>query len=299
MTSEQKICILTSIRHLRILIMDRLHPIDKTPTSTDIHFRVNYPSQWDYLDQFYPIGLNEIGSAELLDRKDTKYILRNDHLQVLLSGLETKYRILEIQGRRRSHYKTSYYDTPDYSFFHQHQNGAGQRWKIRQRSYLDSNLSYLEVKFKDNRKRTWKKRLRIIGRLQNEIIRSNKFLISHSPYTLADLNHCLDVWYTRTTLVRKDYQERITLDNQLFFYKDFHSYDLSGLMVIEVKQGVYDPQSPFMAHLKENKVHPTRFSKYCIGTIFLNPAIKHNRFKSILHKIDSLLGEGYQYERAH
>ena len=112
-------------------------------------------SLWSFssrLNQFSPIPLEQLGKAALMDRLETKYIFRSDNIFNFLSGLESDYQILEIKGQRICSYRTVYYDTADFRFFQQHQNGSGQRWKIRQRTYLDSQANFLEVKYKDNRK---------------------------------------------------------------------------------------------------------------------------------------------------
>lgn len=40
------------------------------------------------------------------------------------------------------------------TFYHDHHNGKLNRFKIRQREYMDTKTSFLEVKFKNNQRRT-------------------------------------------------------------------------------------------------------------------------------------------------
>ena len=63
------------------------------------------------------------------------------------------YKCVEIENKRVSQYQTLYYDTKDMKLYNEHHNGHLNRYKIRHRTYVDSNLSFLEVKFKNNKGR--------------------------------------------------------------------------------------------------------------------------------------------------
>jgi hypothetical protein len=263
-------------------------------------FPVLDDSLWSFqsrLNQFSPISLEQLGKAALMDRQETKYIFRKDHILNFLFGLESEYRVLEIEGQRGCSYRTEYYDTADFHFFQQHQNGSGQRWKVRQRTYLDSQANFLEVKYKDNRKRTRKSRIQTDVTLNHILENENAFLSANAPHSMAELHPKLEVWYTRTTLVKNEGLERVTLDSQLNYSNGKISQDLEGLMIAEIKQAAYNPTSPFMAQMKMGGVRPSPFSKYCIGISLLYPEIKHNRFKPVLHHISNLLGGDITNER--
>lgn len=263
-------------------------------------FPVLDDSLWSFqsrLNQFSPISLEQLGKAALMDRQETKYIFRKDHILNFLFGLESEYRVLEIEGQRGCSYRTEYFDTADFHFFQQHQNGSGQRWKVRQRTYLDSQANFLEVKYKDNRKRTRKSRIQTDVTLNHILENENAFLSANAPHSMAELHPKLEVWYTRTTLVKNEGLERVTLDSQLNYSNGKISQDLEGLMIAEIKQAAYNPTSPFMAQMKMGGVRPSPFSKYCIGISLLYPETKHNRFKPILHHISNLLGGDITNER--
>lgn len=250
------------------------------------------------LDRFTPIYLEQLGKAALMDRLETKYIFHRDQILDSLPELETKYRILEIGGQRICSYRTVYYDTDDFLFFQQHQNGSGQRWKIRQRTYLDTQVNFLEVKFKDNRKRTRKSRVQANFDLDRILQNEKDFLSTNGPLYQPELSPKLEVRYTRTTLVNNNGLERVTLDNELLFSNGIISCNLAGLMIAEIKQGFFKPTSPSISQLKKAGVRPSPFSKYCIGISLINQEIKHNRFKPILHHVRNLLGGEIKYERA-
>jgi len=256
-------------------------------------FPVFIDGKWSFqssLSQFNPIYLTQMGKAALMNRLETKYIFNRDQISDFLFELKNDYRVLEIRGQRICGYRTVYYDTADFYFFQQHQNGSGKRWKIRQRTYLDSQANFLEVKFKDNRKRTQKNRVQADFNLEHILENQETFLSAYAPRSLTELDPKLEVRYTRTTFVKNDGQERVTLDSQLSYFNGKDSQDLDGLLIAEIKQAAYDPTSPFMAGIKKRGIRPSPFSKYCIGTSLLYPDIKHNRFKPTLHHVSSLLG---------
>lgn len=248
---------------------------------------------------FSSLSLEELGTASLLERQETKYLLPMNRLEILLNGLEVEYRILEIQGRRSFDYRSVYFDTPGRLFYKQHQTGALPRWKIRQRIYLNSGMIYFEVKTKDNRGITRKNRQPIHGPIKQINDETRRFLEVYYPGRTDALIPVLETRYSRITLARVAGGERITLDHQLRFSQGAHSQSLPDLVVAEVKQSRLNPRSPFMSQLKQIGVRPGSFSKYCIGSTLLDPTLKHNRFKPTLLQIATLGGRGKHHEWTH
>lgn len=262
------------------------------------HYRMDTGSTQDVLNLFQPLSLKDLGRAALMDRQETKYIFLQKQVLSILPDLAIDYDALEIEGKRTANYRTVYYDTADRQFFHQHLNGAGTRWKVRQRCYLDTGISFLEVKTKNNRRRTQKVRQPIeVTRDRNPPI-SDDLIRSLTPFSREDLIACLEIIYSRTTLVKKDQAERVTIDQGLVFSDGFTIRDLPGLMVAEVKQDSFNPGSPLFGALRSQAIRPTPFSKYCVGTILVNPVIKHNRYKPIMRRIGNLIeGEYHEWTR--
>lgn len=249
------------------------------------------PPKNNHLALFSHLSLEDLGPGSLLDRKETKYIFSKDRMKSLLHGLETDYSVLEVNRRRSFDYHSVYFDTPERTFYRQHQTGALPRWKIRQRTYLNSGISFLEVKYKDNRKATHKTRQQISSPTGALFEGAGLLQEAYFPAQIDSLMPVLETRYSRITLVLNDKKERITIDRQLGFSYDGHSQSLSGLVVAEIKQEHLNPRSPFIKQMKEIGIRPGPFSKYCIGSTLLDPTLKHNRFKPILHQIASL-GEG-------
>lgn len=240
------------------------------------------------LDLFSTLSLQELGDAALLDRKEIKTLFSDNWLQSILPGLESEYQVLEIEGRRSFDYLSVYFDTPDRDFYKQHQAGARPRWKVRQRTYLNTGISFWEVKRKDNRNLTHKTRQQIKGPIDLQLILNRLLDRSQYPGKIPHLKPVLETRYTRITMVHKSRQERITLDRHLRFSDGKCSRPLSNLVVAEIKQNRLNLRSPFLIHSKQVGGQPSRFSKYCLGSLLFDPTLKYNRFKPIIMKIKSL-----------
>ncbi len=230
------------------------------------------------LDQFEPITLEEMDSVKLLNRTDTKFVIKRSVFEKILPELNPFYKTLEIKGKRIAKYKTLYFDTPDFLFYNHHHNERPDRYKVRMRKYVDSELCFLEIKHK-KKGRTIKSRIRIEDFEENLSSESDTFIkdvIPH-PYVLTTKlwNH-----FHRITLVNKVDTERLTLDIGLGFSWENQQLQLGEVIIGEVKQERVDRHSPFMVLLKKNGVRPLRMSKYCIGAGMLYPDLKKNRFKA-------------------
>jgi hypothetical protein len=251
------------------------------------------------LRRFDPIALDEMGNVALLRRTDTKYVMSAGELALALSRLAADYRILEIAGRRRHHYQTLYFDTPDLMLYRQHHSGRRNRYKVRERAYQDSDLVYLEVKHKLGRHTTRKSRVRT-ARMSAQIGPGVKpFLREHYPYAIEGLRPTLLNAFERITLVSKESIERLTLDVAIGFrWEDTHEM-LDGLAIAELKQDGFSADSPFVRQMRALGVRPGPVSKYCTGISLLYPDAKTNRFKPRLRRIQKAMQGGSDGRRTH
>ena len=87
-------------------------------------------------------------SVKLLNRTDTKFIFNKDLFDSILSKIKNDYQILTINNNKTASYRTLYFDTDQFKFYNDHHNKRGNRYKVRIRKYLDSDLCFLEIKNK-------------------------------------------------------------------------------------------------------------------------------------------------------
>ena len=257
----------------------------------------------ELLSTYAPITLDEMSGIKLMNRTDTKFVTTVDRLRLLLESARHDYRAQEIGGKRIARYYTAYFDTPDNNMYIVHQNGHAGRQKLRIRSYVDTGQNFLEVKTKNNHGRTKKKRVDMEGfdptapdhgirfLRQDEQYRSyDAFLRKHLRYDPTVLTEHLENHFDRITLVNKAKTERVTIDSGLCFHniQTGRDMDLTGLVIIELKRDGLQP-SPILGMLRELRIKPCGFSKYCMGSALTNPSLKRNNFKERLRLVDRLL----------
>ncbi|MBK8925280.1 MAG: polyphosphate polymerase domain-containing protein [Crocinitomicaceae bacterium] len=238
------------------------------------------------LQGFQPISLKEMDAVKLMNRTDTKFVLSRSFFNSILPQLADSYRVLEIEGKKLSSYRTLYYDTERFQLFLDHHNGRGNRFKVRIRNYVESNLFYLEIKNKFK------------GRTDKRRTKVKDFELELSENSIAYINKVIGrevslvpkLWnsFQRITLVNTKEIERLTLDLNLTFEWKDNKRVFDNIVVAELKQENVNRNSLFYTLMKNNGVRPNSMSKYCVGGITLNPQLKANNFKDKLLLIDKL-----------
>ena len=239
------------------------------------------------LQTFEAISLSEMDSVALMDRTDTKYALREEMLPSFLKVLNSSYRVLEVNDHRISRYESLYFDTANFNLYHNHRRERLNRFKIRYRTYVESNLHFFEVKFKNNKGRTVKQR---IPHDRDEKIDGEAKIFFQNNFTInpESLENKLKVHFSRITLVNKFAPERVTIDLHLSFINKVQDHLIKNLIIAEVKQG--KPfVSPFVRLMKNYHVRVGGISKYCFGVMTLYPEQPFNNFKPELIQLKKII----------
>ncbi|MBR0310391.1 MAG: polyphosphate polymerase domain-containing protein [Paludibacteraceae bacterium] len=252
----------------------------------------------DILQQFAPITLQEMEAVKLMNRIDTKYVMPMSLLPQLLQLAQQDYFVQAINGKRTGDYDTVYYDTEDLEMYIRHHDRQLVRQKIRVREYVDSHLFFLEVKRKNNKGRTKKKRISIpsftltpdtVG--QGKLTwRVDDFLAAKSWYHFEQITPRLRTAFTRITLVNTQKTERLTIDTALAFtnLRSCRMVTYPEMVIVELKRDGNVP-SPMIGIMQQLRIKPLKISKYCIGTAMTTPEVKQNRFKLKIRKLAKLL----------
>ena len=231
--------------------------------------------------------LAEMNSVSLMKRVDTKFILKESQLLEVLSKLYKDYKILQIDQERLMKYSTLYFDSQNKKCFKDHHNGKLNRYKIRMRKYLVSDICFLEIKKKNNLGITNKIR-RQIKDFETDLTLDSKEFITNSNINNIFLEPSLYNNFSRMTFVNKSEAERLTIDVDLSFSFGAKEKKFDKLVVIEIKQEGKRLNTTINRVLKSMSILPTNFSKYCIGISNTLDNIKSNRFKEINLKINKL-----------
>jgi hypothetical protein len=251
-------------------------------TKNDLTFSsLNALTSLSHLYQFESYNLKELHNASLMDRVDTKYLIPIILLEPILNRLLPYYKALEINEKRVFVYHNTYFDTPEYDFYHAHHQGKLNRYKVRHRNYVDSNKGFLEVKFKNNKGRTIKSRIESSEPRIDGV--EEKSFLSDISNDFERLRPSQWGSYNRIALANEENGERLTLDFNLRFTSvdRSKSVEFDRFFIAELKQNKHNMNSPFAKEMLNLGIRPMKFSKYCIGCSLVTPHLKYNRFKPV------------------
>jgi hypothetical protein len=244
------------------------------------------------LDRMPKVGLAETGKVRLMNRTDKKYLANKKQLLRFLELTKDEYFVLVASESPVSVYSTTYWDTDDHHFYVWHHNGMRPRIKVRVRTYMDTDTTFLEVKNKDNHNKTRKSRMQLVSRDEVNASEDEEFLEEKAAISASDIHPCLNNSFHRLTLVNKAFTERLTIDFDVNFQniETGQTASIGDIVIMELKRSGKSDSPAFDALIKL-RIKPQGFSKYCIGTYLTNPEIKHNRFKKkmvVMNRLNKL-----------
>jgi hypothetical protein len=254
------------------------------------------------IGDFNTVDLRQADSLGLMQRYDTKFAFHRSKLTEILEYLKNGYSVVEIGGKRIFSYKTLYYDTEDLYFYRQHHDKKLSRYKLRCRTYEDTEESFFEVKCKTNKRKTIKDRChfekwRVETKLPDKAVSFARGRILEKDAVAMAQGVLPTLWvnYRRISLVNPSSRERVTVDVDLAYSDDRRSLAMNDLVIAEIKKSSQASTSFFSSYLKKMNVLPLQFSKYCMGIILMEKSKRYNRFKEnvlVLAKNGLINGSG-------
>ncbi len=245
-----------------------------------------------FTQDFAPIGLAALNAkAAMLERLDNKYVVKGAVLRRALPQLAEVFDVLEIDGRRSFVYETCYFDDPELRSYYDHQQGRRQRMKVRVRRYVDAALCFVEVKLKDKRGVTIKRRMpydpAAFGTL-DDAARAHVEKSYRDLYGRAferPLEPVLCMSYSRVTLVAREGGERMTIDSGIRYDGAGDRQPTDGdVYIVETKSANGNGLADRV--LRGLHQHPTNgCSKYCVGMSITGAVERFNRFLPALRKL--------------
>ncbi|ACL41187.1 conserved hypothetical protein [Pseudarthrobacter chlorophenolicus A6] len=242
------------------------------------------------LHLFPSVGLAELNAeAALQTRVDRKYVLATGMARHLLATFGAEMRVLEMDGARSFSYDSVYFDTAALDSYLLAAHGRRRRYKIRTRTYVDSAISFLEVKTEGAREATVKER--IPYRLEDRS-RLTADGLDYVRETLAaavgsvpagPLEPVLETRYHRTTFYLQESGSRATLDTGVTWQRPGREpWVLDDAVILETKSG--STAGPLDRHLWAAGVRPSRISKFATGIAALRPELPANRWNRTLSR---------------
>ena len=228
-----------------------------------------------------------IEARSLQRRVDRKYLLGANNLDGLLARLRQSHRVLRAGQQVWARYESLYFDTPDRMLYHAHRCGRRPRYKVRIRHHIDRELSFLEIKRKENSGRTVKHRLALPYAQTDLGSRERTFIESHTPLHGTSVFPRVSISFRRLTLLGSDINERVSLDRDLTVVAGTRAEQLAGIVIAEVKQSRYVSHAGAAAAFRGLNVREEALSKYCLATILVAP-VRANIFKPALRAVERL-----------
>jgi hypothetical protein len=237
-------------------------------------------------DQLEPIGLDElISTADLQTRHDRKYLVPEARLNDVLDDV-CAARVLTIDGKQSFAYESVYFDTAERISYLGTARRRPRRFKVRTRSYLDTELCVLEVKTRDARQRTVKHRQPYdFDDRYHLSVGGRAFVtkIEQAAAVVDELNPALITTYHRTTLAMTADGSRVTIDADVTWADvDGKQARLAGWVLVETK--TTGAPCVFDRALWRHRQRPAVISKYGTGLAALSGGLPANKWTRVLRQ---------------
>lgn len=240
------------------------------------------------------IDLEQLNAtAALQTRIDRKYVVPTERFTELFNGFHAEMNVLENNGLRVFPYDSVYFDSPNLDSYFLAAYGRRRRYKIRTRSYLDSGVSFLEVKTEGSRSATVKERIPYNLADRSTITADGadyiaQTLLSTGQAPPTNLAPVLETVYGRVTLYLPASNSRATIDLDVAWSLPGQApLVMTENVVVETKSGSAPGQLD--KYLWKNGVRPSRISKFATGLATLLPQLPSNRWhKALLHSMPQL-----------
>jgi len=227
-----------------------------------------------------------LASAPATTRVDRKYLVPRSVADAFLATAPEALRVLSIDGRLGTSYRSTYFDTADLMTCRAHIQRRRRRWKARSRLYVEDGLCRLELKVRDGsgltRKYFHPTPAAEHGQLDtasDEFLRGLLLELGLPP--VAALETSVDIGYRRATLADPETGARVTIDFGVTGTRHGHTVRVDPDCLIVETKGVQTPGAAdrVLARLGARAVS---FSKYAATASLLEPTIPDNDVRHLV-----------------
>jgi hypothetical protein len=227
-----------------------------------------------------------VAEAPAMVRVDRKYLVHVDAVGELLVALQDTFRALEIDGRRTTSYRSTYFDTADLHTCRAHLQQRRRRWKVRSRLYVEDALARIEVKVRDGRGTTAKTVADSSPDRYGRLLGEDRGFVGSTLATrgfdvdIDALLPTMEVSYRRTTLADLDAGARVTMDRGL-------RAELGGSQAwLDAAYVIVETKGTLRAGAADRKLvrlgfRPLSLSKYASTASLLRPELADNAVRRL------------------
>lgn len=241
------------------------------------------------IDAFESLSTPEVQKVKFTDKKELIYSFSRSLLPLLIESTKADYSILTHNGKKYNSYKLLYFDTPRNRFYLDGHNGKRNRFVVRFRQCVDSNITYFEVKYMNKKGRKKKKKITVadiknsLG--EEEIALLKKVMPKKKARKLSPRITCE---FKRFVLINKQNNHKVTVDSDLKFTNNSSEIHHSAITTATILQERYDRTSKFMAVLRELGIRQSQIGNYALGMSIFGIQ-KTNIYKEKTYKINKLI----------
>lgn len=238
------------------------------------------------VQRFPAVGIESMDNVSSLEQRfDRKYIVSEEEAQFFFGMLPGSLAALEISGKRAFAYESWYFDTADLESFRATAYRRRRRWKVRTRTYLDAQKSLVEVKLRDHRGRSLKRRLpesfSLAPSLSDEGTKFVNNIVGRDG--LAEtLRATLKTSYDRVSLVDMENGVRLTADLGV-------KCETVGGKEVSINGVVIETKSPHSSGLIDRVLwrcghRPVRLSKYGTGLAAIHDELSRSKWHRTINQ---------------
>lgn len=230
-----------------------------------------------------------VENAALQTRVDKKFLLTPEQFARFTVRLGPEFSVMQIDGLRTFRYRSTYFDTADFEQYRAHRQGRRRRYKVRSRTYVDSDLCMFEIKTKGRRGATIKHRREQSIAQAHELTPQNveftaQVLATEYGEQVPELHPVMHNAYRRATFVNAVSGERVTCDVELQYSNTATAVHGPDMVIVETKSA--DGQGAADRALADLGIRPVSMSKYCLGVAALHPELPANKWSRLLTRHD-------------
>lgn len=238
------------------------------------------------VERFPAIDVEGMDSLAALEQRfDRKYIVSEEEANNFFSMMPGSLTALEIDGKRSFAYESWYFDTANLESFRATAHRRRRRWKVRTRTYLDAKKSMVEVKLRDQRGQSVKRRLpEDFSLAPNLTMKGAQFVneVLGREGLAATLTSTLQTSYERISVVDVENGVRLTADLGVKCQSVVGKEALIKGVVIETKS-LRGP-GPIDRALWRRGHRPVRLSKYATGMAAVHIELSRNKWHQTINQ---------------
>ena len=224
--------------------------------------------------------LEVLAAAAATTRVDRKYLLNAETALTFVQRIPDSLRLLSIDGRLTTSYRSTYFDTPDLRTCRAHIQGRRRRWKARSRLYVEDGLCRLELKVRDGSGLTRKlfhptaaDQYGQMNDVADEFFHTG--LGAHGLEVAEQLAPVVEVTYERATLADPGTGARVTLDYGVRATREDYAVEVDpGRVMVETKGSHTAGAADRL--LSQLGARHVSFSKYAASASLMDPRLPDN-----------------------